>query len=115
MEAMYPESEFQIGTVDFGNGGSAMFRHKRHRREKLTDSRDFRASVISEILSLTNSLPFSLYENLSRVRQARNDWLHGLKPLSRETAVLSVSVAERMLNLVDGLNLRVPLISRVHE
>ena len=87
----------------------------RHRREKLTDSRDFRASVISEILSLTNSLPFSLYENLSRVRQARNDWLHGLKPLSRETAVLSVSVAEQMLNLVDGLNLRVPLISRVHE
>jgi len=86
----------------------------RSRRDLLTDGRDFHASVIGEILSLANSLPFPLHKDISRVRQARNDWLHELKPLSREDALLSVSVAERMLNLVYGLNFRVPLVASLH-
>lgn len=85
----------------------------RTRKEKLTESRDFNASVISEILSLTDSLPFSLYQDMSRVRQARNDWIHGLEPVSREIAKLSVSVAEQMLSLVEAINLQVPLVSHI--
>lgn len=84
------------------------------RKKKLIESRDFSASVISEVLSLMDYLPFPLYRDLSRVRKARNDWIHGLGPVSRKTAELSVRVAEAMLELVDGLNLKVPLIPRIH-
>ena len=85
------------------------------RREKLTESRDFNASVISEILSITNTLPFSLYQEITKVRQTRNNWIHDLEPVSREIAETSVSMATKLLNLADGINLDVPLISRIHE
>ena len=66
------------------------------------------ASVISEILSLENSLPFALYQELSDVRGARNDWLHELKPISREDGQHALHVAEEMLRLVDGIDLSLP-------
>lgn len=83
------------------------------RKKKLTESRDFNASVISEVLSLVDYLPAPLYRDMTKVRQARNDWVHGLEPVSRETAALSVSVAEEMLRLVDSLDLEVRLSSRL--
>lgn len=83
------------------------------RKKRLNDGRNFSASVISEILSLANYLPLSLYKELLSVRKERNNWLHDLKPISRRTAELSIRLAEEMLHLVDGLNLRVPLESRI--
>lgn len=52
------------------------------RKDKITQSRDFGASVISEVLSLAGFLPFKLYEELETTRKARNYWLCGLRPIS---------------------------------
>ena len=83
------------------------------RKERLTKSRDFTASVISEILSLCDVLPFSLYQELSKVRTARNNWLHDMKPVTREDALRSTEVAQQMINLVDKLNLRILPVTRM--
>ena len=85
------------------------------RRDKLIKSRDFTPSVISEILSLTNRLPFELYQEISKVRQARNEWLHDLRPVSRDDASRAVKTAEQMLSLVDKVDLALPLESQIHE
>jgi hypothetical protein len=85
------------------------------RRDKLIKSRDFTPSVISEILSLTNRLPFELYQGISKVRQARNEWLHDLRPVSRDDASRAVKTAEQMLSLVDKIDLALPLESQIHE
>lgn len=83
------------------------------RKSKLTETRDFTASVISEILSLTEQLPFDLYKDLSTIRKARNNWIHDLKPVPREAAGLSIETSERVLELVEGLKLKVPLVSQI--
>ena len=74
------------------------------RKKKLTESRDFTASVVSEILSLVELLPFSLYQDLCTARQARNDWIHKLKPVDRATAEASIRVAEKMLSLAEDID-----------
>lgn len=83
------------------------------RKSKLTEGRDFTASVISEILSLTERLPFSLYRDVLELRKARNYWIHDLKPVSRDTAALAVKTSETILLLVESLKLKVPLASRI--
>jgi hypothetical protein len=93
--------------------GAAVTLINADRKSKLTESRDFTASVVSEILSLTERLPFSLYRDLSTIRKARNDWIHDLIPVSREAAGLAIQTSEGMLSLVEGLNLKVPLVSRI--
>jgi hypothetical protein len=83
------------------------------RRKNLLKGRDYTASVISEVLSLTGRLPFDLYRDMSKVRKARNDWMHELKPAyweaSWESARLAVNVAERMLSLVEEISFETTL------
>ena len=64
-------------------------------------------------MSLANLIPFTLYKDLKVVRQARNDWIHKLKPVSRETAQASIDLAERMMALVENLDLQVSVIPRI--
>jgi len=87
----------------------------RDRRDKLMDSRHFGASVISEILSLADQLPFELYQKLSEARDARNRWLHELRPVSRDDGLRAVETAEQMLRMVDEIDLKLSLVSRLHE
>jgi len=94
-------------------GGTTVTFINANRKSRLTESRDFTASVISEILSLTERLPFSLYGDLLKIRKVRNDWIHDLEPVSRETAALAIQTSEEMLSLVEGLRLKVPLSSRI--
>lgn len=83
------------------------------RREKLTDGRDFTASVISEILSLVDLIPFDLYQVLSKVRKTRNDWMHELRPVTRLDANDAVELAQRMLNFVDKLDIAILPVGRL--
>ena len=96
------------------DNAKAIFISKK-RKEKLTESRDFGASVISEFLSLKNNLPFPIYQKLDEVRQERNKWLHYLAPISRKIALQSVEVAGQMLNIAEGLNLEVPLVLSIQD
>jgi hypothetical protein len=84
------------------------------RMSKLADGRDFTASVISEFLSFADVLPFKVYQNLSYVRRARNDWMHELKPVTRLNAIEAVQLTHQMLNLVDELDLNIPIGSRLN-
>ncbi len=83
------------------------------RREKLTESPDFTASVVSEILSLTDNVPVDLYRDVSTVRRVRNAWMHELQPVTRAEAELA-KVAERMLSFVEGIDLTAPLVAALH-
>ena len=83
------------------------------RREKLTYGRDFTASVISEFLSLADIIPFELFQVLSKVRKARNDWMHELRPVTRLDANEAVGLAQRMLNFVDKLDFAILPVGRI--
>jgi hypothetical protein len=84
------------------------------RKKRLEDGRTFSAAVISEILSLASYLPFHLYQDMTEVRRARNDWIHGLEPIPKETVARSIRVAEWMLEQVHELSLSIPLIPGRH-
>ncbi len=79
----------------------------RRRKDQLT-GRDVTASLMAEILSLVDRLPFALYQRLSEARRARNDWIHSLDPVSGTTAQAAIQVAEDMLRLVKGVDLEMP-------
>jgi hypothetical protein len=84
------------------------------RKERLEDERTFTAAVVSEILSLTEILPFELYRALSTARKARNDWVHDLIPVSYEVAAEAGKAAEQLLRLVEGIDLEVPPQLHLH-
>lgn len=95
--------------------GEAVAFVNRDRMKKLLDGRDFTASVVSEILSLMDLLPYSLYRDLASVRGRRNAFLHGLGQVARQDAECAVRVAEEMLRLVTGIDMLVPLQSAIHQ
>ncbi len=79
------------------------------RKGVLKSANSFTASVIVEILSLLDIIPVVLYQSLTRVRRTRNKWLHDLDPISRAEAEEAVQLSERMMNLVEAIDLSVPL------
>jgi hypothetical protein len=83
------------------------------RRARLVSGRDYTASVISETLSLLGEIPHGLYTELDRVRNDRNRFMHALTLVSRASADRALNVAERMLSLVEGLDLAIPRLSRL--
>lgn len=84
------------------------------RKTLLKDTRTYTAAVMSEILSLTEQIPFQLYRELTNARSARNHWVHDLEPVSRESAQASVKVAEQMFRLVEDVDLEIPLNLQLH-
>lgn len=91
-----------IGENTMGDDGTQ--RINRKRRDKLS-SRDFTASVISEILELNRQLPFPLFQNLETVRQSRNAWLHSLKTVSDHDAAMAVRTTEQFMEHVTGIRM----------
>jgi hypothetical protein len=77
------------------------------RRKKLT-GRDFTASVVSEILSLSDLLPFEQYKLTCDVRQTRNDWLHRLRAIDRTDSAKAINLARFMLKLSNVLDVDIP-------
>lgn len=99
------QKETEHGVVPFIN---------RDRKKRLEDSRSFTASVVSEVLSLTERLPYDTYKELSEIRQARNRWVHDLEPVTRETALTAMRVTGEMLHLVEDIDLELPLNVSLH-
>jgi hypothetical protein len=88
-------------------GGKEKFIN-RERRDKLT-GRDFTASIVTEMLSLSHELSFELYKDLNEIRQARNRWIHTLHQTSAEEAILSLRTAQRFLERVRGIKLGITI------
>jgi hypothetical protein len=93
------------------DGNKQTFINKK--RMDILESKDYTASIIIETLSLLNEIPFDLYQQLTIIRKARNDWIHSLKAVSRgqaETSLLSVeklffSMKSLKLHAIGGLQL----------
>jgi hypothetical protein len=72
------------------------------------------ARITSEFLSLLGELPFDLYQDLNSARQARNKWVHELRPVSYTVAAEAMTTAERMLKLVHDIEIVLPKSLSLH-
>lgn len=63
------------------------------------------SKITSEILSLIDRLPFSLYRDVREVARVRNKWLHDAAPDAVKTAQaeLAIQTAGKMFELVEGV------------
>jgi hypothetical protein len=76
----------------------------RERKKKLT-GRDFTASIIQETLNLSDILSTDEYTEISKIRKARNDWVHGLKSTSSEEAADALRLCRSMIEKTYGIDL----------
>lgn len=76
----------------------------RERRDVLT-GRDLPISMLSEILSLLDLLPYEMFTRLKPIRQARNNWIHSLKPITGSQSAASADMALDLLRFVHGVDL----------
>lgn len=79
------------------------------RKERLEDHRQYTVASIVEILSLTNTIPMSLYEEINEIRVARNHWMHGLETITQLQSQNAIRLASEMLRLIYSIELPVPL------
>jgi hypothetical protein len=83
------------------------------RRDRLNDHRSFTSAVIAEILTFNGVIPFATYDLLSKIRSARNAWVHELKPISREQSSSAIKLVEIMLREIESIDLDVPIVDRL--
>ena len=75
------------------------------RRNRLESSRDYSASVITEILEIDGRLDFETYQLLETARRSRNDWAHKMKEPSSVEVSAAVHSMERLFELVKGVDI----------
>lgn len=78
------------------------------RKEKLT-GRDFSASIITEILSLAIIIDNKTYNTLTKVRQARNHWMHGLKNIQEQDAINALNLSCELYSDVIERDFKLPI------
>jgi hypothetical protein len=85
------------------------------RRSRLNDGRTFTVAVITEILALEGVIATDLYEELSQVRKARNDWIHGtVDRVQRSAALMATAACERLFEQSLGLAILGQHSGKVH-
>lgn len=84
------------------------------RAKKLRDGNNFTASVVTETLVCLEQLPFALYKPLNQVRDARNKWMHELRPVTRDAAHSALQLAQGMLRQIEGIDLSIPVQTQLH-
>lgn len=85
------------------NGGFTEINRNRH--EQL-NGRDFSASVVSQILSLAGLLDDNTLDQMNTARKARNNFVHFLKPVDAEVALLPVYLASAIIAKRTGCSFR---------
>ncbi|AKN16913.1 hypothetical protein MHAE_01190 [Mycobacterium haemophilum DSM 44634] len=76
------------------------------RRKRLEPGTAYTAAVMTEVLVFNDYIPRGICDDIADVRKCRNDWVHKLKAVNRENAVLANSVCEQMLKLTKNLTLK---------
>jgi len=79
------------------------------RAKLLRDGNHFTASVITEVLTCMERLPFTFYKSLNEVRNARNKWMHELRPVQSDIAYQGLKLAQDLLRHVDGFDFTIPV------
>lgn len=77
------------------------------RKKRLTGP-DMTASMIAEFLSMLGRLPPGIYRQLTKVRVARNRWLHRIEPTTHEVAREALGLAELMFGHVEDIEMFMP-------
>ena len=67
------------------------------RRRRLDDGRTFTAAVVIEMLSFNNYIDNQTYDDLTRIRKVRNEWMHNLRPASADSAKLAGEICAGLL------------------
>ena len=81
----------------------------RSRKDRLMRHDIFTASVKLEILTLTNVLPFELFDLIDTVRKARNKWMHSMEDVDNKKAYEAIRTVEAMQTFFDGINIKIPV------
>lgn len=79
------------------------------RKKRLLEGRDYSASVRIEMLSLMKMIDLEMYDNLNKVRNARNDWLHSLEAADDEISSLAIQTAQRLLKQITGIGINLSI------
>jgi hypothetical protein len=74
-------------------------------RKKRLEGIDFTASIVSEMLELSNSISYELYCKLNNARKARNNWMHSLKDVSMMDAIEAIQTTSDFLFCVTGIRI----------
>ena len=77
-------------------------------------SRDFTASIISEILSLTGQITTDIYRDIEKVRKVRNAWMHELKEIKDNEASLAIRLAQSIFDQVHAVKLNLCISLGIH-
>jgi hypothetical protein len=95
------------------DGETVQFLSGNRRDSLLSDNRTYSAAVRLEILSLNNGIPHDLYIDTSKVRKARNRWMHELKEVDRLDSELSTTTALKWLKETSGISLALPAALKI--
>jgi hypothetical protein len=76
-----------------------------NKRKARLEGIDFTASIISEILELSDSISYELYCKLNSTRKVRNDWMHILKDVSMTDAIEAIQTTSDFLFHVTGIKI----------
>jgi hypothetical protein len=77
----------------------------RARRDKL-DGRDYSASIVIEMLAVNGAMTRSEYVAFDKTRKCRNDWIHDVKLVDRDSCYNALELAASELSKVLGVELR---------
>lgn len=88
-----------VKEVDAASGGHTAL--SKDRRDQLLKGRDYSASVITQVLSLSRKLEDELLERLDAARKTRNAFVHKMQPIEHNEAGKVIRVATDLItNLV---------------
>jgi hypothetical protein len=79
------------------------------RKKKLLEGREYSASVRLELLSLMKIIDLEIYDNLNKVRTARNEWLHRLEVADERVGALAIQTAQRLLEQTTGIKINLSI------
>lgn len=75
------------------------------KRRKKFVGRDYTASVMAEMLEITNNIDFSLYSRLEVARKSRNDWAHSFREPNYSEVFTTFGAALGLLSKFKGIRL----------
>jgi hypothetical protein len=78
-------------------------------RMKKLQGRDFTASIVQEVLSLSSVFAHSEYDEVDRIRKARNKWMHDLLPVSSDDAAKALQLSHKMVLKAYGIEIGMPI------
>jgi hypothetical protein len=91
-----------LKNADVKNEGHTSFNKD---RRKLLEGRDYTASIISQMLSITGNLNDELLQKADHARKQRNDFAHKLECVDPDDVVKVVQLGTALLSEMTGITI----------